>query len=245
MTAQSIYITGASSGIGTALARAVAGPDVTLGLVARRMERLEALRDELTPQGARVHVYQADVRDRERMAEVGRQFAEEADGISLAIANAGLSLNDKLLEGDPTRMNEVVSINVLGVLNTLTPLVPTMVRQGAGHMVTIGSVAGFRGMPGKAGYSGSKAAVKTIMDSWRVQLKPHGVRVTTICPGFIETELTGQNAYRMPFIMSAEKAARLTLRAVQRGRKTYVFPWQMRLVVPLLQRAPDWMLPSM
>ncbi len=109
--------------------------------------------------------------------------------------------------------------------------------------MTIGSVAGFRGLPGKGAYCASKAAVKTLMDAWRPVLRPHGIRVTTICPGFVESEMTADNPFPMPFLMGADRAARLIARAIARRRRTYVFPWQMRLVVPLLVRVPERLLP--
>jgi hypothetical protein len=244
MTPQRILITGASAGIGLALARFYARPGVTLALVARRADRLEALRAELEPGGVRVLVYAADVRDAPRMAEVVRTFGAQAGGVDLAIANAGISLGDRF-DGDPSRARDIFAVNVQGLLNTLLPCVPLMEAQGAGHLVGIGSVAGFRGLPGKAAYSASKAAVKQLLDGWRPGLRRRGIRVTTICPGFVATELTAKNPYPMPFLMGADKAARLTGQAIARGAATYVFPWQMRLLVPLLKVVPDRLLASM
>jgi short-subunit dehydrogenase len=244
---RSILITSASSGIGAALAELYAaryGAGVTLGLVARRAERLAGLAARLEAHGARVLTYTADVRDRARMAELGPAFAEAAGGVTLAIANAGISGSDRLAGGDATEAADTVNVNVLGVLHTLQPLVPILMRQGHGHLVTIGSVAGFRGLPGKGAYSASKAAVKTLMDAWRPVLRPHGVRVTTICPGWIATELTQKNRYPMPFMLDADRAAALIARAIERGRRTYVFPWQMRIAAVLMRVVPDRLLPT-
>ncbi len=244
MTGRSVFLTGASAGIGQALARRLAAPGTALGLVARRLERLEALREELEARGARVWLYEADVREPEPMARAARQFAAAAGGISWAIANAGVSRGDDLLEGTTERMSEVMTTNVLGVIHTLAPVIPIMVRRQAGHLVTIGSIAGFRGLPGKGAYCASKAAVKMLMDAHRPVLRRHGIRVTTICPGWVESEMTADNPYPMPFLMGVDKAARLIVRAIERGRRTYVFPWQMRLALPLIRFAPEWLLPE-
>lgn len=241
-TYRRIFITGASAGIGAALAQAFAGPQVTLGLVARRPERLAELARRLGGTGCRVLTYAVDVTDAARMRQAALAFREAAEGVDLAIANAGTSVSDRILDGDPSRVTEMFRINVEGVLNTLYPMVGAMAAQGSGHLVAIGSVAGFRALPGKGGYSATKAAVKILMDGARPVLKRHNILATTICPGFVQSEITAQNRYPMPFIMPAEQAARLIQRAIVHGARTYVFPWQMRLLAPLLAGVPDWML---
>ncbi len=242
MTPRRVLITGASAGIGLALAERYAREGAVLGLVARRVERLEALKPRLEAHGAKVYSYAADVRDGPRMAEVARGFWEAAGGVDIVIANSGISHSDRLQSGDPQAAAEVIAVNVQGVIHTLVPFIPPMLERKHGHLVAIGSVAGFRGLPGKGAYSASKAAVKTLLDAWRVNLRGSGVRVTTICPGYVETELTAGNAYPMPFLMGAEKAAGLMARAIDRHAKTYVFPWQMRLAVPILKIVPEALL---
>jgi short-subunit dehydrogenase len=190
-----------------------------------------------------VLTYPADVRDRERMAEVGRAFIADAGGITLAIANAGVSHGDRLRDGDAGLPAETIGVNVMGVMHTLQPLIPTMIEQGHGHLVAMGSMAGFRGMPGKGAYCASKAAVKTLMDAWRVNLRKHGVRVTTLCPGWVVSELTANNPYRMPFMLDTDTAARKMMRGIERGAATFVMPWQMRMVLPLIKMWPERLLP--
>ncbi|HUJ76086.1 MAG TPA: SDR family NAD(P)-dependent oxidoreductase [bacterium] len=245
MTAfETVFITGASAGIGAALARAYAAPGCTLGLVARRVEQLERVKQELEGRGARVLLYQADVRDAEQMANAAKAFCSATEGVSLAIANAGTSHSDRLDQGSAAPGTETIAINVIGTINTLLPLVPAMMAQRRGHLVAIGSVAGFRGLPHKGAYSASKAAVKTLLDGYRPVLRPYGIRCTTICPGYVETELTAKNKFPMPFLMPADRAARLIQGAINQGKSTYVFPWQMRALIPLLQRVPDRWLPG-
>ena len=242
-----ILITGASAGIGAALAELYAeryGSALTLGLVARRAERLAGLAARLVTQGARVLTYPADVREREPMAAVARAFLADAGGVTLAIANAGQSRADRLRTGDATPGAETVLTNVAGVIHTLAPLIPALIEQGHGHLAALGSVAGFRGLPGKGAYCASKAAVKVLMDAWRVELRRHGIRVTTICPGWVVSEMTAQNPYAMPFIVPTAEAARLIADALERGCETFIFPWQMRLAVPLLRVWPARLLPG-
>ncbi len=244
MSEQRIFITGASAGIGKALAIAYAGPGVTLGLVARRKPLLDALKGELEARGAKVLLYPVDVRDAAKMARAVDGFVKSAGGVELAIANAGISSRGGLTGGNAEPFAKVISVNVLGALHTLVPAVPHMVEQKRGHLVVIGSVAGFRGLPGRAEYNASKAAVKTLMDGFRLELRRHGIWVTTICPGFVESELTARNKFRMPFLLGADQAARMIVSAIRRRKKTYIFPWQWRLLLPIVVRVPDWAVPE-
>ncbi len=244
MSEQRIFITGASAGIGKALALAYAAPGVTLGLVARRKPLLDALEAELEARGAKVFCYPVDVRDAAKMARAVNGFVKSAGGVELAIANAGISARGGLTDGSAEPLAEVITVNVQGALHTLVPAVPHMVRQKRGHLVTIGSVAGFRGLPGRAEYNASKAAVKILMDGFRLELRRHGIRVTTICPGFVKSEMTARNKFRMPFLLEADQAARTIVSAIRRRKKTYVFPWQWRLLLPIVVRIPDWAVPE-
>src|SRR5579863_718567 len=146
-----IFLTGATAGIGAALAEAYAADGITLGLVARREDRLEQMAKTLGARGCRVLTYVADVCDAAHMEQVAMTFCEAAGGVDLVIANAGISAADKILDGNPAGVSNMFRINVEGVVNTLFPMVPAMVAQGSGHLVAIGSVAGFRGLPGKGG----------------------------------------------------------------------------------------------
>ncbi|MCZ6474335.1 MAG: SDR family NAD(P)-dependent oxidoreductase [SAR324 cluster bacterium] len=239
-----IFITGASSGIGKALAEALAVPDCTLGLAARRMERLQQLKGELEARGATVFVYQVDVRDAKAMEQAVDAFANSAGGITHMIANAGVKSGGRLAGGTAERLTDVFAVNVIGVINSLVPAANRMVEQQSGHLVSIGSVAGFRGIPGRSDYNASKSAVQIMMDGFRLELRAQGVKVTNICPGFVESEMTGTNNFHMPFFLKADKAARLIVKAIQRNKKTYIFPWQWRVLLPIIVRLPDWLVPQ-
>ncbi|MEE8434169.1 MAG: SDR family NAD(P)-dependent oxidoreductase [bacterium] len=248
MSVARIFITGASSGIGATLAQYYADQyrdGLHLGLLARRTGRLIALAASLRELGSVVETYSTDVRDGASMREIGRDFTGSAGGVDLVIANAGISPGEKTGKGDLEPASNVIATNLLGVFNTLVPMIPPMIEQKSGHLVAMGSVGGFFALPGKAAYCGSKAAVKILMDSYRPVLKAHGIRVTTICPGFVESEMTAGKSYPMPFLVNGSKAAKLIARAIAKGRKTYVFPWQMHLVIPLLRAVPERVLARM
>ena len=149
----------------------------------------------------------------------------------MVIANAGISRGFLTeLPEDLPAMRAIFETNVYGIVHTFQPFVAAMAQRRSGALVGIASVAGFRGMPGSGAYCGSKSAAITYLESLRVEMRPRGVDVVTICPGFIETELTAKNPYRMPFLLKADDAARLVARAIERRKRFYVLPWPMALV---------------
>jgi len=244
MSPKRVFITGTSSGIGQALAEEYAIPGATLGLNARRTDRLQELQTRLEARGAKVHLYPGDVSDAAQMELAAKQFIQDAGGVDMVIANAGIGGPDRLDEGNAARMSRVFSVNVQGVLHTLVPFVPHMLEQRSGHLVAISSVAGFRALPGRAVYGATKTAVRTLMDGFRLELRGSGVQVTTVCPGFVASELTEKNKFHMPFFLATDKAARMITRQLRRGIKTYVFPWQWRMLLPLIVYLPDWVIPK-
>jgi short-subunit dehydrogenase len=236
---RTVFITGASSGIGVALARHYARQGATVGLVARRREVLETLSREL---GTAI-VLPADVRDGEAMTAAARDFIARAGVPDLVIANAGVSVG-MITGGKPEDISvfrEVMDINVLGAVHTFQPFVAAMRDRGNGTLVGVASVAGFRGLPGSAAYSASKAALISYLESLRVELHGSGVQVTTICPGYIATPMTKQNPYRMPFILEADDFAASMARTVAAGKRFAVIPWPMAIVGSVLRVLPDWL----
>ncbi len=238
-----VVITGATAGIGRELARQYAAAGVTLGLTGRRQERLDEVAAACRASGATVHTYAVDVVDRPAMADMARDFLAQAGGVDLVIANAGVGNPDahSLRAGDAGPMAALFETNVVGVVNTLVPFVPTMKAQRRGHLVAIASVAGFRALPGSVAYSASKTAVRVLMEGLGMDLERHGITCTTVNPGFVESELTAKNDFPMPFILSTAEACRRIRRALTRRKRVYTFPWPMAIAARLLQVAPEFL----
>ena len=234
-----VFITGASSGIGEALARHYAGADTTIGLFARRGDLLERLAAGLP---GRTAVYPADITDLDAIAGATKDFIARVGAPDLVIANAGVSVGthgDELQ--DVPKLLRVLEVNVAGLAATLAAFAPAMRSAGSGTLCGIASVAGFRGLPGAGAYSASKAAAIAWLEALRAELSGSGIAVVTICPGYIDTPMTQVNRYRMPFLLSADEAARRFARAIEAKRRLAVIPWQMALMSALLQAMPGWL----
>ncbi len=232
-----VFLTGASSGIGEALARHYAAAGANLGLVARREARLEELAASLPGHHA---CYALDVTDGAALQAAGMDFITRFGVPDIVIANAGVSVGTLTEEaGDVPAFRRVFDTNVTGLMQTFQPFVAAMRVQGSGRMVGIASVAGIRGLPGAGAYSASKAAVIAYLEALRIELRGSGVRVVTIAPGYIATPMTAVNRYPMPFLLPADEAARRFARAIERGTSYSVIPWQMGIVAKLLRLLPN------
>jgi len=234
-----VFITGASSGIGLALAAQYASQGATLGLVARRA-------DALTSFAARfahlpISIYPADVRDEAAIARAASQFIDEHGLPDVVIANAGISKGVETGHGDLAAFREVMDVNCFGMAATFEPFAKKMSEARRGTLVGIASVAGVRGLPGSGAYSASKAAALAYLESLRVEMRPFGVAVVTIAPGYIRTPMTAHNPYRMPFLMDAERFAEKAAGAIARKVRFAVIPWPMRIVATLLGCLPRWL----
>ena len=230
-----IVITGASSGIGEALARHYAGPDSVLGLISRRRIEEKALEGKIIS-------YPLDVTDIGALGAAAKDFIGRFGAPDLVIANAGVSIGthgDEL--PDVEKLRRVLDVNVSGLAATLAAFAPSMRQAGRGTLVGIASVAGFRGLPGAGAYSASKSAAITWLESLRVELYGTGVSVVCVCPGYIDTPMTQVNRYRMPFLLSADESARRIARAIAARRRLAVIPWQMAAVASLLRILPGWL----
>ncbi len=234
-----IFITGASAGIGEALVRHYARADAVIGMAARRRERMEAIAAQLPGRSA---LYPLDVSDSAAVIGAARDFVARFGAPDLVIANAGVSfgtLGESARDLDALRT--VLATNVIGLAATLGAFVPAMRAAGRGTLVGISSVAGFRGIPGSGAYSASKAAATTWLESLRAELAGSGVSVIAVCPGYVDTDMTRRNGFRMPFLLPADDAARRIARAIAARRRVAVIPWQMALVSLGLRAMPGWL----
>lgn len=232
-----VFLTGASTGIGEALARHYAARGATLGLVARRAGMLEALAASLPGKHL---ILPADVRDADALRGAAEAFMAQAGVPDLVIGNAGVSVGTLTGEQEDLPAFEAVfDINVLGLVRTFAPFVKPMQARGSGTLVGVASVAGIRGLPGAGAYSASKAAAISYLESLRVELRDSGIRVKTLCPGYIDTPMTEKNPYPMPFMLDADDAAARFARFFDSGRSYAVIPWQMGIVAKLLRLLPN------
>ncbi len=236
---KSLVISGASSGIGLALARHYLERGAIVAAFARRSEPLQALAAEFP---GRVFCYALDVRDASAVQKAAGDFIARAGVPDVVIANAGVSAGTLTEHAeDLDAFRQIMDINVLGMVQTFQPFIVPMREARHGTLAGIASVAGFRGLPGASAYSASKAAAIAYLESLRVELYGSGVRVVTICPGYIRTPMTDINPYPMPFLLEANEAARRMARAIEKGNSFAVIPWQMGLIGWLLKRLPRWL----
>ena len=247
---KAILITGASSGIGEALALEYAAPGVSLSLSGRRETRLARVADACRAKGASVNAAQLDVADRPAMhAWIEAAFA--ATPLDLVIANAGISGGTSGGGEAEDQVRAIFDINVAGTLNTVLPAIPQMRERGRGQIALMSSAASFRGFPGAPAYSASKATVRIYGEALRGALGPHGIQVSVVCPGFVRSRMTRVNRFPMPLLMDADRAARIIRRGLARNRARIAFPWPTYLVAwltgslpplltdPFFQRLPE------
>ena len=237
-----VFITGASSGIGAALAREYAARGAVLGLLARRGDALDALVAAL-PHPERHRTYAVDVTDHAALARAARSFIALHDGVDVVIAAAGIS-HGTLTERaeDLPLFASTVATNLTAVVATFAPFIGAMTTQhGRRRLVAIGSMAGIRGMRGAGAYCASKAALHGYAESLRLELRRHGIRVVTIAPGYIDTPMTRDNRFPMPFLMPAEGFAARAVRAIEAGTPFRTIPWQMGLAAKFLRALPAFL----
>jgi len=237
-----LFITGASSGIGQAMALEWARRGGRLALVARREAEMRAwcAAQGLGPE--RAQVYGADVRDVPALTAAGRACIAAQGLPEVVIANAGISVGvDTAIESDLEVIRATLETNNLGMAATFQPFIEAMRRRRRGTLVGVASVAGVRGLPGHGAYCLSKAGVIAYCESLRGECRPDGVRVVTLVPGYIDTPLTEGNRYAMPFLMPADRFAARALDAIAAGASLRVIPWQMGLVARVLRMLPNWL----
>ena len=236
-----VMITGASSGIGRGLAVALGTKGAKLGLVARRVEALGELVAEIESLGGKALALPADVQSENSMRAAADKLRAEFGPIDVLIANAGIGPTRDAARFNAEEVANVMNVNVIGASNSVAGVLPEMIARGQGHLVAISSLAAYRGVPKSAAYGASKAAVSSFFESLRLDLEPRGVDVTIIHPGFIKTPLTAGRGAKMPFLMELDDAVNKMVRAIEKRRKRYSFPWQLATIVRAGMIMPIWM----
>lgn len=235
-------VTGASSGIGWALAGALAAEGCKVGLVARRRPQLDQLAGEIRGEGGTAVPAVADVADRAQVRDALAEVRDQLGPVDLLVANAGIGAPTLIEPMNVADIEAQFRVNVLGVVYAIEAVLPDMLRRGKGHIAAVSSLGAYKGLPGESAYCASKAALNVFLDGLRVQLRGRGITVTTLCPGFVRTPMTEVNDFYMPFCLSAEEAARRMVRALRRRKKVYNFPRPTWLLMQLSRIAPDWLL---
>ncbi len=239
---KTVFLTGASSGIGEALGIEMAKKGAILGLVARREEMLNELAEKCEAAGGTARVFASDVVDADALQAAADRFREEFGHIDIMIANAGIGGNDPATRAyEPEAVKKLVDINLLGSANAVYAVAAKMIERKQGHIVGISSLAGFRGLPKSAAYSASKAGMTAFFESVRLDVAKNGVDVTIIQPGFIKTPLTAGRESKMPFLMELDDAIPLFIKAIEKKKRFAAFPWQLATIVRAGKFMPSWL----
>lgn len=234
-----IWVTGASSGLGAGLAREMSGRGHAVGLMARRVDRLEALRDDIVAKGGRVALAPCDVTDLASVEAAANALRAELGVPDVLVANAGVEGQMKEPVIDLGAIRHTFDVNVFGAIQVAQQVLPDMLERRSGHLVVVSSVAATRGLPKSATYSASKAAISTFWESLRVDLQGTGVACTTIHPGFVRTAMTEGQGFTMPWLLEPEQAAVLMADAIEKRKRTLTFPWQMRWLERAMRVLPN------
>jgi NADP-dependent 3-hydroxy acid dehydrogenase YdfG len=239
---KTVFLTGASSGIGEGIALALAKEGAVLGLVARRKELLDDLTARCEAAGGTARAFVCDVVDADALASAAAEFRKEFGHIDVMIANAGISgKSAETRDLVPHAVKKVIDTNLMGAVNAVHAVLPAMLERGSGHLVAISSLAGFRGLPKSAAYSASKAAMTAYFESVRLDVVPKGIDVTIIQPGFIRTTLTAGREAKMPFLMYLDDAIPLFIKAIEKKKRFAAFPWQLASIVRAGLVMPAWL----
>lgn len=236
-----VVITGASSGLGAALALDMAAHGARIALLARRQDRLQSVAQQVKERGGKALPLSTDVGSRDSVdASIAR--AEEAFGpVDVLVANAGMSRQMSARELDAAVVEEIMKVNFMGVVYAMSVVLPSMVERRSGVVLTISSLAAFRGLPIHGPYCASKAAVSAWMQSLRVELRETGVKLITAHPGYIDTEMTAPDESDMPYMLPANEAARKLVHGLLRGASEINFPWQLAVLTKVARSLPNWL----
>lgn len=237
-----VVITGASSGIGAAVAVELARMrQAKVGLLARRVDKLAEVAEQVRQAGGEALPVACDVVDAAAVQAAVDQVRDAFGPVDIAIANAGIGEPLPVKRFTAERFARTMRINVEGAANLFAATLPEMLERGAGQIVGVSSIARWRGLPRSASYSASKAALTTMLESMRLELKPRGIAVTAVHPGFVTTPMTRENAFKMPFLMDVDRAAQLTARGILKRKRDVDYPWQMVWMIKLARLMPNWL----
>jgi short-subunit dehydrogenase len=236
-----VMITGASSGIGRGLAVQIGRRGAKLGLVARRVEVIDEVVQEIEAAGGEALALPADVQHVDSISAAADKLRASLGPIDVLIANAGIGPTRDAADFSAEEVSDVLNVNVIGASNSVATVIPEMVARGSGQLVAISSLAAYRGLPRSAAYCASKAAVSAFFESLRLDLEPRGIDVTIIHPGFIKTPLTKGRDAQMPYLMELDDAVGKMVRAIEKRRKRYSFPWQLATIVRAGMLMPIWL----
>jgi short-subunit dehydrogenase len=234
-----VCITGASSGLGRAMAREFARQGAKVGVLARREERLRQLCDEVRAATGTAEYAVADAADRTAVHAGLKSLAERLGPCDVLVANAGVGAHNTATDLNVPAAEQVIRTNLIAPMYAFEAVLPDMLRRRSGHLVGVSSMAAFKGLPTAAAYSASKAGLNAYLESIRITLRRKKIAVTTICPGFVKTEMTANTPW-MPWVIEADVAARKMVRAIARRRKVYYFPRRMRVLMRVTGWLPDW-----
>jgi short-subunit dehydrogenase len=232
-------ITGASSGIGREMAREIARRGTKVALLARRLPMIEELAAEIRDAGGVAFPVACDVREKDTVTRAIGLATRELGSVDLLVANAGVGYPVLAHRFDAVAAEEIHRVNVFGVLYSIEAVLPAMIDRGRGHIVGLSSLASIRGFAESGTYCASKAALDVQLEGLRVELAPRGIKVTTIRPGFVRTAMTAKNTFEMPFLLEPDDAARRTVRAIERGRRVYSFPWPAAAFMWIVKQVPN------
>jgi short-subunit dehydrogenase len=237
-------VTGASSGIGVELARQLAADGTKVALLARRVDLLASLADEIRGKGGVALEIECDVRDLFNVKAAVVEAAKELGPIDLAIANAGIGHVIPAEEFDSRLVEDIIRTNLMGTVHLVEAVLPEMLARRQGQIVGVSSLAAYRGFPQTHAYCASKAGMNTFLEGLRAEVADHGITVTTVCPGFVRTPMTAKNRGAMPFLLDAEECARRILRAARARRRVYNFPRPMATAMWIVRWLPSGLLDS-
>lgn len=239
LRARSAIVTGASRGIGVAIALELARGGVRVGLTARRADLLESVANTIRQGGGEAVVVPADASDRLATREAITRLDEAIGPVDLLVANAGIGRSTPALGFSSEVLDEIIQVNLIGAAVAIEAVLPGMMARGRGQIVGISSLVGYRGLPGSTGYCASKAALSTLLDGMRPELRGHGIAVSIVHPGFVDTDMTSDSRHRRPFVMNADRAARIIVGGIAGRRRRIDFPWPMRLLMRCVRNLPD------